>query len=106
MDDGRASMVIRRSDEEGTAAMEDLAAPVLLAHELMSSLHLYTDRRHEMGTIVGSREVKHLVLEGCKIDNRSAESLRSAHECRSRRDSRLYHELPPLWARSLPVLAP
>ena len=24
-----------------TAAMEDVAAPVLLAHELMSSLHLY-----------------------------------------------------------------
>ena len=50
--------------ELGPTMMEDLAAPVLRAHELMSSLHLYTDRRHEMGTIVGSREVKHVELGG------------------------------------------
>ena len=35
-----SNTIIRRS-EEVTAAMEDVAAPVLLAHELMSSLHLY-----------------------------------------------------------------
>ena len=35
-----SNTIIRRS-EEGTAAMEDVVAPVLLAHELMSSLHLY-----------------------------------------------------------------
>ena len=49
---------ISRRSEEGTAAMEDVAAPVLLAHELMSSLHLYAvahpERRPDDCSVVGS----------------------------------------------------
>ena len=42
--------------------MEDVAAPVLLAHELMSSLHLYavvhSERHTDACSVVGGRQAK------------------------------------------------
>ena len=66
MDDGWASMMIRRRDEECVRNANAPSCPLL--EEGMSATCLgidrYTDRRHEDRHVVGSRPAKHLELGG------------------------------------------